>query len=261
MTHTMSTLSPSGPWSAELPFTIVGHRGAMAHLLENTIESFQLAEQIGCQELELDIRPSADGRIVVVHDATLDRIAADDDGRGLGEISVMSLEEIQRVRLRDGHRVHTLDEVYSATTVNLQVEIKDIAVVPLLVDFVKEHPQAAARIRLTGFSADALALARELVPDLPRGIIVKHLPVEDQHPEGLEAMLERTGSCVFHCGWEGLTREVVQAQQAAGRPVHGWPCRSAEDMARALELGVDGTTVDDPRAAFGWYEQALAARV
>lgn len=77
------------------------------------------------------------------------------------------------------------------------------------------------RIRWTGFSADALALARELVPELPRGIIVTRLPAEDPQPEGLEAMLERTGSCVFHCGWEGLTCEVVQAQQAAGRPVHG----------------------------------------
>lgn len=98
------------------------------------------------------------------------------------------------------------------------------------------------------------------MPELPRGIIVTRLPAEDPHPEGLEAMLEGTGSCVFHCGWEGLTREVIQAQPAAGRPVHGWPCRSVEDMARALELGVDGTTLDDPRAAFGWYEQALAAR-
>ena len=71
------------------PFTIVGHRGAMARILEN-VASFQEAERVGSTELELDIRPSADGRIVVVHDRDLDRIAADDAGRGKGDVSAMT---------------------------------------------------------------------------------------------------------------------------------------------------------------------------
>lgn len=242
------------------PFTIVGHRGAMDRLLENTIASFQETERVGCPELELDIRPTADARIVVVHDRDLDRIAADENGRDLGEVALMNLEEIQRVPLRDGHRVHTLVEVYEATTARLQVEIKDPAVVPLVVGFAARYPDAVQRVRLTGFDADALAHAHELVPERPRGIIVQRMPVEDQHPEGLDRLLERTGSIVFHCGWEGLTPEVIAAQHAEGRRVHVWPVRTAEDMADALALGADGTTVDDPEAAFGWYEEALAAK-
>lgn len=54
-----------------------------------------------------------------------------------------------------------------------------------------------------------------------------------------------------------MTPEVIAAQHAQGRRVHGWPVRSAEEMAHALAIGVDGTTVDGPEAAFGWYEQAL----
>lgn len=258
MTHMMSTDTATGTDAVMEQFTIVGHRGAMAHTLENTVASFQQAEQMGCPELELDIRPSADRQIVVVHDATLDRIAADEYGHGLGDVSLMTLEEIQRVRLRDQHRVHTLEEIYAATTVRLQVEIKDPAVVPLLVGFAQAHPDAARRIRLTSFDADALAHARALVPHIPRGVIVHRLPVEDKHPEGLDALLERTGSSVFHSGWEGLSPEVIAAQHAVGRRVHAWPVRSAEEMVRAVALGVDGTTVDDPQAAFDWYEQALA---
>lgn len=254
-----SALAPT-PVPAIEAFTIVGHRGAMAHTLENTIASFQQAEAMGCPELELDIRPSADGRIVVVHDATLDRIAAGETGQGLGEVAQLSLAQIQQVPLRDGYRVHTLEEVYAATTVRLQVEIKDPAVVPLLVGFTQQHPDASGRIRLTSFDADALAHAYELLPQIPRGIIVMRTPVEATHPEGLDRLLERTGSALFHCGWEGLTAEVVAAQHAEGRRVHGWPVRSAADMAHALAIGVDGTTVDDPRAGFQWYEQALADR-
>lgn len=242
------------------PFTIVGHRGAMAQILENTIASFQEAERVGCTELELDIRPSRDGHIVVVHDRDLDRIAADDAGRGLGDVSAMTLAQIQAVELRDGHRVHTLEDVYEATTARLQVEIKDPAVVPLLVGFAAKYPDAVQRVRFTGFDGDALAHVYELVPEVPRGIIVHRLPVEDKHPEGLARLLERTGTSVFHCGWEGLTPQVIAAQHAEGRRVHVWPVRTAEEMAAAVELGADGTTVDDPGAAMGWHREAVGER-
>ncbi|WP_218192334.1 glycerophosphodiester phosphodiesterase [Brachybacterium vulturis] len=250
----------TGPATARGELMIVAHRGAMTHALENTIAAFQLAEQLGCRELELDLRPSADGRMVVIHDATLDRLAAHEDGRGLGAVAAMTLEELQRVPLRDGHRLHTFEEVCAATTAGLEVEIKDPAVVPLLAAFLKTRPEVVQRMRLTSFRAEALVQARELLPQIPRGMIVHRLPVTEKHPEGLDALLERTGASTLLSGWEGLTADAVAAQHAAGRRVHGWPLRTAEQMARAVAIGVDGTTVDDPQAAFEWYQQVLAAR-
>ena len=52
---------------------IIGHRGAAAHAPENTIPSFRLAERAGADAIELDVRLTADGIPVVVHDATLER--------------------------------------------------------------------------------------------------------------------------------------------------------------------------------------------
>ncbi|ASK65903.1 glycerophosphodiester phosphodiesterase [Brachybacterium avium] len=249
-----------GPDTASGELLIVGHRGAMTHALENTLASFQLAEQMGCRELELDLRRSADDRIVVIHDGTLDRLAGDEDGRGLGPVADMTLEEIQRVPLRDGHRLHTFEEVCAATTAGLEVEIKDPAVVPLLARFLEARPEVVRRMRLTSFRAEALVQARELLPQIPRGMIVHRLPVGEKHPEGLDALLERTAASALLCGWKGLTADAVAAQHAAGRRVHGWPLRTAEQMAHAIAIGVDGTTVDDPQAAFEWYRQALAAQ-
>lgn len=242
------------------PFTVVGHRGAMSLVLENTIESFTLAEQLGCHELELDIRPTRDGRIVVVHDRDLDRLVASAEGQGLGDVSALTWSEIRAVQLRDGHRVHTLEEVYEATSARLQVEIKDPDVVPLLVEFAAKFPDVGHRVRLTGFDPEALVRARDLVPQIPRGIIVHELPVEGRHPEGLDSLLERTGSSVFHCGWNGLTSETVREQQHQGRRVHVWPVDSPSRMQQALELGADGTTVDDPEQAMDWYRGALDRR-
>ncbi|WP_193105534.1 glycerophosphodiester phosphodiesterase [Brachybacterium sp. FME24] len=252
-------MTSNDPANSDAGFTIVGHRGAMAQVLENTIASFRAAENAGCRELELDVRPSADGRIVISHDRTLDRVVAGDEGRGMGPVDELEWRVICRVELRDGHRVHTFEEVFEATTVFLQVEIKDPAVVPLLVDAARRLPTFAERVRLTSFDADALVQARDQLPQIPRGLILGRLPAEEVHPEGLESALQRTGAGALYCGWEGLTPELVEAQHAAGRQVHGWPTRSPEHMQRALALGLDGTTVDDPEAAFAWFERARAA--
>lgn len=254
------TSTETGPDTTTAEITIVGHRGAMTHALENTITAFQLAEQTGCPEIELDLRPTADGRIVVIHDATMDRLVADEADRGIGKVAEMTLEQIQQVPLRDGHRLHTFEEVCEATTARLEVEIKDPAVMPLLARFLEDRPDVVARMRLTSFRAEALVQARELLPQIPRGMIVHGLPVEDKHPEGLDSLLERTGASALLCGWEGLTAEAVEAQHTAGRRVHGWPLRTPEQMTHALEIGVDGITADDPQAAFEWYAQARAAR-
>src|SRR5699024_6955802 len=162
--------------------------------------------------------------------------------------------------LRDGHRLHTFDEVCEATTARLEVEIKDPAVMPLLARFLEDRPDVIARMRLTSFRAEALVQARELLPQIPRGMIVHRLPVEDKHPEGLDSLLERTGASALLCGWEGLTAEAVEAQHAAGRRVHGWPLRTAEQMTHALEIGVGGPTAGDPQAAVARAGQARAAR-
>lgn len=251
-------MTSSDPAHPEQTFTIVGHRGAMASVLENTIASFEEAERVGCQEIELDIRPSADGRLVLTHDRSLDRMMAEQD-RGLGPVDAMDWAALQKVELRDGHRVATLEEAVAATSVFLQVEIKDPAVVPLLADRVDKLPALTQRVRLTSFDTEALAHARELMPQIPRGQIVHGLPLPEDRHEDLESMLQRTGADALYCGWTGLTADVVADQHAAGRLVHGWPTRSEEDLALALELGLDGTTADDPEAAIGWYEQARAA--
>jgi len=58
---------------------ITGHRGALGSEPENTLRSFRRAAADGCDEIELDLRVTADGELVVLHDATVDRTT---DGTG-----------------------------------------------------------------------------------------------------------------------------------------------------------------------------------
>lgn len=234
---------------------IAGHRGVMAHHPENSLESFAAAEAAGADEIELDVRQTRDGILIVIHDATLDRVALDDHGRGLPPVAELTYQDLQAVRLDSGRPVLTLAEAYRATKITIQVEFKDPACVRTVAAFFHDHPEHAERTIFTSFHADALELARELMPGIPRGIIVFGYPSAEEYPAGIPDLLRRTGSSIFHCGWPGLTREVVDSMHAAGLPVRAWPMREPADLERAIVLGIDGTTSDDPALARSWYDE------
>jgi glycerophosphoryl diester phosphodiesterase len=227
----------------------------MAEAPENSLASYRAAEQIGVDEVETDVRISADGQLFMLHDATLDRVAADASGRGLGEVAGLPWSVISAVDIGGGERVPTLEQLYAVTTRPVQLEIKALEAIGALADYFGDHPADARRTILTSFSVTAMARASELLPDIPRGVIVSAWTDAVDHAGGPEGLIKETGSVRIHSGWEGLTAEVVSELHQAGVPVHGWPCRDRADLLRALELGLDGTTSDDPRTvrfAAGW---------
>ncbi len=102
---------------SDLPaFGIAAHRGASATQPENTISAFREATRLGVHQIELDIRASADGQLVVMHDERVDRTTS-----GQGRVSRMSLDQIRQLdagswkgaRFR-GERVPTLVEALRA---------------------------------------------------------------------------------------------------------------------------------------------------
>ena len=237
-------------------YAVVGHRGAMAESPENTLASFRLAEEIGVHELEFDVRLSADGVAIVVHDATLDRRAADASGRGLGPVAELTYERIRAVDVGAGERVPTFEEVLDTTSVTLQVEIKAVEAVDEVARIVAGRPGDARRIRFTSFLPEALHRLRDLVPDVPRGLITLGYPDTERHPDGVEAVLVATGASAFYSGWDGLTREIVRSLQDSGYEVGAWPVRDLDDVRRGLEWGLVSGTVDDPRAGCAWLHRA-----
>lgn len=226
----------------------------MAEAPENSIASFRAAEQIGVDEVETDVRISADGQLFMLHDATLDRVAADASGQDLGVVGELPWSVINSVDIGAGERVPTLEQMYAATTRTIQLEIKDLAAIDALTGYLTDHPDDARRTVLTSFSAEAMATVGERLPDIPRGVIVSSWLRAIDHPGGPDALIKETGSTRVHTGWEGLTAEVVSELQAAGYQVHGWPCRDRADLQRALDFGLDGTTADDPRTVRGWLD-------
>ena len=90
---------------------IVGHRGASAHAPENALLAFRRAIEDGAQLLECDVHLSADGQVVVMHDETIDRTAAEDSPLRTGAIGELTRAELDTVVLDEGERVPSLAEL------------------------------------------------------------------------------------------------------------------------------------------------------
>src|SRR6266545_4190320 len=93
---------------------IFAHRGASAHAPENTIASFELALAQGADAIELDVKLSADGHVMVHHDPTVDRTT-----NGKGKVKDLSLAELKKLDAGSffaenfhGEKIPTLEEVF-----------------------------------------------------------------------------------------------------------------------------------------------------
>lgn len=235
---------PAGP----LPLAIA-HRGGALLAPENTTEAFRAAAVIGAELVETDLRLSADGALVCLHDADLTRIAA--DPRRVAETDLATLRALIPGMM-------TLDEAIAASAplgLLLDVKLADPAVLPrILAAF--EAAGAMGRALLGLREIGLIAAARTLNPDMA---ILALVP----DPDSAEAA--RAAGADWFRLWQGAaTPERIAAARATGLRVAimvgqprsvaepGYPPFpvgriDAEGIDRILALGPDAVMLDDPR--------------
>ena len=104
-------------------FLRIAHRGAPRRALENTLESFLIAQAAGAQAFELDVWLTSDGVPVVFHDRELSRLTGRKE-----QLSSLSFSDLSRVVLQGGQSIPRLEEVVrilSRPSVRVYVEMKD----------------------------------------------------------------------------------------------------------------------------------------
>ncbi|MFI6673318.1 glycerophosphodiester phosphodiesterase [Kribbella sp. NPDC050470] len=216
---------------------ITGHRGALGTEPENTLRSFRRAVADGCDEIELDLRVTADDELVVLHDATVDRTTS-----GSGEVASLSFDELRSLDAGLGEVVPTWAETIAAIGVRFQAEVKAARAVPLLVESLQADPALAARTMVTSSHADILLAVRQAMPSASTGLIFGRTPdVAD-----VLSLTQAAQAGTALCGIAGLTADGVEKLHAAGLDVTAWPVPDPEVLAQAIALGVDGITTDNP---------------
>jgi len=234
--------------------TIFAHRGASAHAPENTLAAFELALAQGAEGIELDAKLSADGHVVVIHDATVDRTT---DGHG--RVKDMSLADLRSLgaglffaEKYRGEKVPTLEEVFEALgkRMFINVELTNYNtpgdhLVESVCMLVKKF-ELQKRVLFSSFFASNLSKARGLLPEVPRGLLAFN---------GLLGAWARSFGFAFgryqalHPNLKDVTPQQVQRVHRLERRVHVWTVNATEDMRRLFDWGVDAIFTDDPQLA------------
>lgn len=236
---------------------IVAHRGAEAVAPENTIAAFRAAQPYA-DRIEFDVRVSADGELVVIHDADVDRTT-----NGTGPVSGKTLAELKALDagswfgpLFFGQRIPTLAEALTEVQPTALVEHK--AGTPAQYALVMP-PDSGSHVKIMSTDWTFVDEFSELRPDILVGALGGTGGIcGDLHPsacmnsERLAEIADRIPAATF-IGWhiEDLGRQDAALARAAGYTLYGWTVRMNDQRSvdDALALDLDGVITDDPETA------------
>jgi glycerophosphoryl diester phosphodiesterase len=234
----------------ELP-PLIGHRGAAGSAPENTLASFRRAASLHCRWVEFDVRLTADGQAIIFHDDSLDRTTT-----GSGPVAGHSLEAIRRLdagawfgKPHRGEPVPTLAEGLSLLLeLGLQANI-EIKAEPgreaetarvCLIEARRIWPGSRPPPLVSSFLRPALAEARRVAPDWPRGLLSKALP-----PNWPEAVRE-FGCATVNLDHRHVDQDVVQRLRQAGLPLLAYTVNDALRARVLWDWGVRSVFTDRP---------------
>ena len=217
----------------------MAHRGASRAEAENTVAAFRRAGEMGAQAVELDVRRTRDGVLVVHHNPHLA------DGRVIADTAHADLPDT----------VPTLGAALDACAgMWVNVEIKndpgepDFDPAEVIADETIAHLLARHdddRWLISSFRMETVDRCHVLAPQ----IRTAWLCVEP--PEGTPATLVSKGHTALHPWVGALTRATVDACHAAGVQVNTWTCDDPERMRELIGWGIDGICTNVPDVALG----------
>jgi glycerophosphoryl diester phosphodiesterase len=213
---------------------VLAHRGASVDAPENTPEAFALADRMGADGVELDVRRAPDGRLLVAHDPLPDSLA---------EIDALGAAPLADVLDACGDRML------------INVEIKNwkgdadydptmSMVAPIIDELRRRGPKARQRWLISSFSWSTLAACRELAPDIATGCLTSAAV-----DEVTIAQLAAAGHAALH-PWEPQVDEsLVALCHANSLALNTWTCNDPARLVALADLGVDGVCTDVPDIA------------
>ena len=227
---------------------VLAHRGANRLAPENTVEAMARALELGADGVELDVHRSADGQLVVRHDADTP----------IGVLGDLTLAEI---RGAVGH-VPVLAEVLDVCQgwlVNVEVKDPDPRAVDALVELLG-HRNGADDVLVSSFDLPTVDRIHASAPHVPSGLLSFGLDVF----EAL-ATAEAHGHHALHPDvWTLLQADVAALTGQAhdrGMRVNVWTVNEADDLRRLRDAGVDAVITDDTDLyRFGQHERGVRGR-
>lgn len=215
----------------------IGHRGACGHAPENTLASIWKARACRADLVEVDLRATSDGHLVLIHDETVDRTT-----NKTGLVAEMTLDQLQRLNAGNWQRIPTLEEALEIASgaLGIILELKAEGI----------GPEAALIVKRTGFTGP-LIYASFLIPELQR---VRHTHEAAQlmvllgNPLPADPVADAVAVGATYIGLHSwtITPALLQTYHNLDRRVFAYTVNEPSEIRRLCDLGVDGIISDYP---------------
>ncbi|MEM8864397.1 MAG: glycerophosphodiester phosphodiesterase [Planctomycetota bacterium] len=253
------------PAQAMPPPLIIAHRGASHDAPENTLAAFKLAWEQGADGIEGDFRLSADGEVVCVHDAEMERTA----GESMA-VEQTALAELQQMDVGSWkadcfatERTPTLRQVIATVPSGkyLFVELKcGPEIVEPTAEVLEDSSLNPQQVVLISFDAEVIAACRRRLPEYPTQWLTKYKrTLSGWSPNASQAIsqLQACGAAGLGCKAEQKCFDASFIRQLNAAGFNDWGVWTVDDPAIARyyhELGTWSITTNRP----GWLREQLA---
>jgi len=212
---------------------VLAHRGASRQAPENSLSAFRRAVELGADGVELDVHASADGALVVHHDAVIP---------GVGAIPDLPASAVLRHRLANGEPVPLLEQALEAVgprEVWVEVKTPPPQRDGRLMAALREGPRGAV-YGIHSFDHRIVGRLGEAVPDLWRGVLLSSYLADPV------AALTAVGATVLWQEWPLIDALLVGLIHAAGFELVAWTTDDPATCRRLVALGVDAICGNEP---------------
>jgi glycerophosphoryl diester phosphodiesterase len=227
------------------PIVVIAHRGAHKTVPENTLAALDRAIELGCDYVEIDVRRTKDGALVIMHDASVNRMT-----NGKGKIEDLTLDEIRKLDIVRGrksgeaiYKIPLFDEILARAKGRMKIYVDHKKAPPAeVLALIEKHGMLNDVVVYNG-AANTLREYKKLAPKVwimpghPRSVEAIEALAKDLKPETMDGSIKE---------W---TAAEVEAAHHAGCQV--WVDNQAgrdneAGIKQAVELGVDAIQTDNP---------------
>lgn len=199
---------------------------------ENTIRSFKRAQVLGVDMIEMDVRATKDGELVIFHDQTLVRLFG--IRRRVARMTLLELKEISQSR-----EIPTLDEVLVSVSEDLIIEIKVHGIERQVLSKIKKFPH---KVMISSFYPKVLEKVRALDGKIELGLLIGYgelhiMPI-------ISRIIKKLNLSFISPNRFLVSSRVIKLLRRSGKKIFVWTVDSEREFNRMMKLGVDGVYTD-----------------
>jgi glycerophosphoryl diester phosphodiesterase len=227
---------------------VLAHRGGSIESYENTIESFNYSQSLGCKFIETDVQVSSDGIPYIFHDETLSRLLDKSD-----VFSDLHSNEIDNLRIFESHKIPRLEEVLQLfTDMYFQIDVKTDEVVLPALEAIHQN-NAEDRVCIASFNSARLSKVKNMYPNICLSMGPNEVSKMLLSRYGLYRK-KIQGDCLqvpmYYYGIKIVTKNFVNFVHSKGLKIYVWTINDEKTFKKLIDIEVDGIITDKPKLLF-----------